>query len=105
MTCRTLEDFYHINGHLFEKQHKEELSGLRQWEQLDHAEEWLLSEEGTGPHLAIAESSLSNGELYTFVTNRDAGTRRQSPVAVGPAQSRKMSSLCRKESTGIDAAS
>lgn len=82
VACRRLEDFHHINGHLFEKQYKEVLSGFRQWEQLYHADEWLLFEENMGPHLAIDESSLSNGELYTFVTNRDARTRQQSPVAV-----------------------
>lgn len=32
--------------------------------------------------LAIDESSLSDGELYTFVTNRDAKTREGSLVAV-----------------------
>ncbi|NMA74746.1 MAG: DDE transposase, partial [Bacteroidales bacterium] len=75
MTCRTLEDFYHINGHTFEKQYKEVLSGFRQWDQLEHAEQWLLFPQNIGRRLAIDESSLSNGELYTFVTNRDAHTR------------------------------
>lgn len=82
MTCHTLEDFYHIDGHTFEKQYKEVLSGFRQWDQLGHAEEWLLFPENIGPRLAIDESSLSNGELYTFVTNRDARTRERSLVAV-----------------------
>ena len=82
MTCRTLEEFYHIDGHTFEKQYKETLSGFREWDQLEHAEEWLLFPDNIGPRLAIDESSLSNGELYTFVTNRDAGTREQSLVAV-----------------------
>ena len=82
VTCRTLEDFYHINGHTFEKQYKETLSGFRQWDQLDHAEEWLLFPDNVGPHVAIDESSLSNGELYTFVTNRDAATRERSLIAV-----------------------
>lgn len=82
VTCRTLEEFYHIDGHTFEKQYKETLSGFREWEQLEHAEEWLLFPDNIGPKLAIDESSLSNGELYTFVTNRDAGTREQSLVAV-----------------------
>lgn len=82
MTCRTLEDFYHIDGHTFEKQYKEVLSGFREWDQLDHAEEWLLFPDNIGPRLAIDESSLSNGELYTFVTNRDARTRKQSLIAV-----------------------
>ena len=82
VTCRTLEEFYHIDGHTFEKQYKETLSGFREWDQLEHAEEWLLFPDNIGPKLAIDESSLSNGELYTFVTNRDAGTREQSLVAV-----------------------
>lgn len=82
VTCRTLEDFYHIDGHTFEKQYKEVLSGYRDWDQLEHADEWLLFADNIGPRLAIDESSLSNGELYTFVTNRDAHTTEQSLVAV-----------------------
>ena len=82
MTCHTLEEFYPIDGHTFEKQYKEVLSGFRQWEQLEHADEWLLFPDNIGPCLAIDESSLSNGELYTFVTNREARTREQSLVAV-----------------------
>ncbi len=82
MTCRTLEEYYHIDGHTFEKQYKETLSGFREWDQLEHADEWLLFPENIGPRLAIDESSLSNGELYTFITNRDAKTREQSLVAI-----------------------
>lgn len=82
VTCHTLEDFYHIDGHTFEKQYKEVLSGFREWNQLEHADEWLLFPDNIGPRLAIDESSLSNGELYTFVTNRDAHTRECSLVAV-----------------------
>ena len=82
VTCRTLEEFYHIDCHTFEKQYKEVLSGYRNWEQLSHADEWMLFPENIGPHLAIDETSLSNGELYTFVTNRDACTRECSLVAV-----------------------
>ena len=81
VTCHTLEEFYHIDGHTFEKQYKETLSGFRDWEQLEHADEWMLFPENIGPHLAIDESSLSNGELYTFVTNRDRHTHEESLVA------------------------
>ena len=82
VTCHTLEDSYHIDGHTFEKQYKETLSDFRHWDQLEHADEWLLFPENIGPRLAIDESSLSNGELYTFVTNREAHTREQSLIAV-----------------------
>ena len=71
MTCRTLEDFYHIDAHTFEKQYKEVLSGYRRWSELAHADEWLVFPENIGENLAIDETSLSNGELYTIVTNRD----------------------------------
>ena len=37
-----LEEFYHIDGHTFEKQYKEALSGFLDWDQLEHADEWLL---------------------------------------------------------------
>ena len=82
VTCRTLEEFYHIDSHTFEKQYKEVLSGFRHWEQLEHANDWLLFPDNIGPRLAIDESSLSNGELYTFVTNRDAHTGERALVAV-----------------------
>lgn len=82
MTCRTLEEFYHINGHTFEKQYKETLSGFRDWEQLEHTDRWMLFPDNIGPHLAIDESSLSNGEVYTFITNRDRHGHEGCLVAV-----------------------
>ena len=82
VTCRTLEDFCHIDGHTFGKQYKEVPSGYRDWDQLEHADRWLLFADNTGPHLAIDESLLSDGGLYTFVTDRDACTRERSLAAV-----------------------
>lgn len=82
VTCLTLEDFYHIDGHTFEKQYKEVLSDFRQWDQAEHTDEWLLFPDNIGPSLAIDETSLSNGELYTLVTNRAARTRERSIEAV-----------------------
>lgn len=82
VTCRTLEEYYHIDGHQFEKQYKEVLSGYRSWDQLSHAENWLLFPENIGRCLAIDETSLSNGELYTIVTNRDMHGRKGCLVAV-----------------------
>ena len=82
MTCRMLEVFYHINAKTFDKQYKDILSGYREWEQLSHADEWMLFPDNIGARLAIDETSLSNGELYTFVTNRDKNGLEGSLVAV-----------------------
>ena len=51
-------------------------------DQLEHADEWLLFPDNIGPSIAINESSLSNGELHTFVTNRNTSTRECSLVVV-----------------------
>ena len=82
VTCRTLEDFYNINAKTFDKQYKDVLSGYRDWEQLSHAEDWLVFPKNIGPKLAIDETSRSNGELYTFVTNRDRHGLEQCLVTV-----------------------
>ena len=66
VTCRTLEDFYHIEAHTLDLQYKEVLSGYRAWSELSHAQQWLVFQENLGENLAIDETSLSNGELYTM---------------------------------------
>lgn len=90
MTCRTLDDFYHIDASTFEKQYKDVLSGYRNWEELSHAEEWLVFPENIGPNLAIDETSLSNGDLYTIVTTGTGMVVRcaLSPLLQGRSQRR-----------------
>lgn len=56
----------------FEKQYKEHLSGFYDWEQKEHAEDWVLFKENIGAHLSIDEVAISKGELYTIVTNKAA---------------------------------
>ena len=82
MTSRTLEDFYHINARTFDKQYKEVLSGYRTWESLNHADQWLVFPENFGPNMAIDETSLSNGDLYTIITNRDRHGREGCLAAI-----------------------
>lgn len=80
----SLEKFYYIDGHQLERQYKEHLSDYREWEDEDgsHAEEYLVFPENVGPHLSIDETSLSDGELYTIVTNKDAHGRKGAIVAI-----------------------
>lgn len=52
-----------------------------QWEQLNHAEDYLIYPENIGEHLSIDEVSLSKGELYTFVTNKNGRGKKKSLVA------------------------
>ncbi len=71
-----------LNHKTLQKQYKEHLSGFRDWLHLDHCEDWLLFPENMGVHLSIDETSLSNGELYTIVTNKAAKGGKGALVAI-----------------------
>lgn len=58
------------------------MSDFHQWEQLEHACDWILFPDNLSPHISIDETSLSQGELYTVVTNKDAKGRKGSLVAM-----------------------
>jgi len=66
----------------FEKQYKEHISGFREWKQLEHADRYILFPENIGKRLSIDEVNLSNGELYTVITNKAAKGRKGSIVAM-----------------------
>ena len=58
------------------------MSGYKEWDQLKHAEEWLLFPENIGEKLSIDEVAISNGELYTIVTNKAAHGKKGALVAI-----------------------
>ena len=82
ITAQSLERYYHIDGSQLERHYKEHLSDYRVWDQPDHADKWLLLPQNMGTHLSIDETTLSNGELYTIVTNKAAKGRKGAIVAI-----------------------
>jgi transposase len=58
------------------------LSDFKIWEAREHAQEWLIFPDNIGEHLSIDETSVSQGELYTLVTNKAAKGRKGTIVAV-----------------------
>jgi len=58
------------------------LSDFPEWEQKDHAEDWLLFPQNIGEKLSIDEVALSKGELYTVVTNKAAKGGKGAVVAI-----------------------
>jgi len=49
---------------------------------LEHAEDWLLFPENIGEKLSIDEVAVSNGELYTIVTNKAAHGKKKALIAI-----------------------
>ena len=71
-----------MDGKQLQQQYKDHISDYKDWDQREHAAEWLLYPENVGPFLSIDETSLSNGELYTIVTNKAAKGRKGSLLAM-----------------------
>lgn len=82
ITISSLVRPYHIDSHNFGRAYKKHLSGFSEWSEADHAEQWLLCPENIGARLCIDETSLSQGELYTFLTNPDGKARKGTLVAM-----------------------
>lgn len=74
--------FYGVNGKKLQRQYKDHLSGFKEWKQKKHAKEWLVFPENLGPYLSIDETALSQGELYTIITNKQAKGKKGALVAI-----------------------
>lgn len=78
----TLGKFFNVEGKQLQQQYKEHISDYRSWDQGEHAEDWILYPQNCGTSLSIDETSLSNGELYTILTNKAARGGSGSLVAM-----------------------
>lgn len=82
ITARSLQKPYHVKGDEFERAYKDHLSDFRTWKHREHAQSWLVFPKNIGPNLSIDETALSNGDLYTIVSNKDAHGRKGALVAI-----------------------
>ena len=82
ISCHLLGRLYTVDGKQLQQQYKDHLSDFHNWEQKDHADEWMLFEDNIGPSLSIDETALSNGELYTIITNKEAKGGKSAIVAM-----------------------
>jgi transposase len=80
--AQSLENYYHIDGYRLERHYKEHLSDFKEWECATYAEDWLIFSDNIGSQISIDETSLSNGDLYTVVTNKAAKGKKGSLVAL-----------------------
>lgn len=82
ISCYHLGHYFQVDGKQLQEQYKEYISDYNGWEQKDHADEWMLFTKNVSPYLSIDETALSNGELYTIVTNKGARGRKGAIVAM-----------------------
>lgn len=75
-------DYFKVSGKLLEEQYRDYLSNFHEWDQLEHACDWILFPDNISQYISIDETSLSDGELYTVVTNKEAKGRKGALMAI-----------------------
>lgn len=73
---------YQVDGKQLSHQYKEFISNFRQWNQLHHADHYVLYKENLGEYISIDETCLSQGELYTILTNKAAHGKKGTLIAM-----------------------
>jgi transposase len=73
VSAKRFGDYYKTKNHL---------SGFKDWTQKEHAQDWPLYQKNIGKYLSLDKTSLSNGELYTILTNKNAHGKKGSIVAI-----------------------
>ena len=82
ISVRSLGKTYGIDGKQLECQYRDHLSDFHSWDQLLHAEDYIIFPKNIGPYLSLDETSLSMGELYTIITNKAAKGQKGALVAM-----------------------
>jgi len=82
-TMSNIASYYGVNSQKLQRHYKHKISGFKDWQQLSHAEDYLIYPENITDKISIDEVSLSKGELYTFVTNKNTKVKnKRSMVAI-----------------------
>lgn len=71
-----------MDGKKLEYQYKEHVSDYRQWQASTTALDYVIYKKNLGKHLSIDETCLSQGELYTILTNKSGHGKKGSLVAM-----------------------
>ncbi len=82
VSAKSIGDYFGVDGKLLEEQYRDHLSGFHSWEQFEHANDWILYPQNIGEFISIDETSLSQGELYTIVTNKEAKGKKGALIAM-----------------------
>ncbi len=80
MTAQCVGRFFRTDGKYLSRAYKEHLSGYGDWDQKEHAGEWVLLGQNMGERLGIDETMLHH-DLFTFLSNKDGHCKKGTLIA------------------------
>jgi len=70
-TMANIASYFQVSSDKLQRHYKHQVSGFKQWDQFNVADDYLIYPENITEQISIDEVSLSKGELYTIVTNKN----------------------------------
>ena len=71
-----IAQMYCVKGKYFSEIYRIKISGYREWWMQSMSCGFYVNPDNVGPHMSLDETCLSNGEVWTFLTNKDAHVQR-----------------------------
>ena len=75
---------YCINGKHFAELYRNKISGYAEWRESELGCGFYFNADNIGPYMSLDETCLSNGEVWTFLTNKDGHGGRGTLAAAIP---------------------
>ena len=75
---------YCVNGKYFAEQYRNRISGYTEWREAELGCGFYFNANNIGPYMSLDETCLSNGEVWTFLTNKDGHGGRGTLAAAIP---------------------
>lgn len=83
LSISQIGQMYSVNGKYFADLYRNKISGFHEWFSEDYLG-FYINHSNIGPYLSIDETCLSNGQVWTFITNKQAKCSKGSLVAAIP---------------------
>lgn len=75
---------YCVNGKYFAELYRNRISGYTEWCERELCYGFYFNADNIGPYMSLDETCLSNGEVWTFLTNKDGHGGRGTLAAAIP---------------------
>lgn len=84
MSIKHIAQMYCVNGKYFADMYRNKLSGYSEWCENELGCGFYFNAANIGPYMSLDETCLSNGEVWTFLTNKDGHCGRGTLAAAIP---------------------
>lgn len=84
LSIKHIAQMYCVNGKYFADLYRNKLSGYHQWRDDQLSCGFYFNAANIGPYMSLDETCLSNGEVWTFLTNKSGHGGRGTLAAAIP---------------------